>query len=149
MGFVYKRYLGRLRLLRSSDVEENPGSRVSRRSCCIVFGNIPSRHKNLSDLSFIVRGGDLLFLPGATFPSLRFQVLKDRCNCSGERLIGFKGWLYTCVTAFRRIDSAVMSEEVAKSKLSGFIVAVMIFMSSAYSGIQIYRKIFDFIDCYS
>ena len=33
MGILYKRYCGRLRLLRSTDVEENPGSGNSCRPC--------------------------------------------------------------------------------------------------------------------
>ena len=36
MSILYKRYFGRLRLLKSSDVEENPGPRASRQSCRIV-----------------------------------------------------------------------------------------------------------------
>ena len=53
MGILYKLYLGRLRLLRSSDGKENPGSRTSRRSCRVVHANIPSLHKNLSNLSLL------------------------------------------------------------------------------------------------
>ena len=63
--------------------------------------------------------------------------------------MGFKCWLYTCVMAFRRIDGAVMSVDVVKLYLSGFLVAVMIFMSSAYTENQIYRiKIFQFVEGY-
>ena len=61
MGILYKRYFGRLRLLRSSDVEENPGPRVSRRSYRVVYANIRGLHKNLSDLALIARGGGVFF----------------------------------------------------------------------------------------
>ena len=48
-------YLG---LLRSSDVEENPGPRASHRSYRVVYANIRSLHRNLSIffLSLIARG---------------------------------------------------------------------------------------------
>ena len=77
MSILYKRYFDRLRLLRSSDVEENPGLRALRRSCCVVYVNVQGPHMNLSDLSLMARGGDaffesLLSLPDATFPSLWF-----------------------------------------------------------------------------
>ena len=61
MGILHKRYFGCLRLLSSSDVEENTGSRALRRSCRVVYANIRGLHKNLSDLSFIARGGDVFF----------------------------------------------------------------------------------------
>ena len=38
------------------------------------------------------------------------QLLRGEVN-----RIGFEGWLYTCVMAFRRIDSVVMSVNVVKS----------------------------------
>ena len=53
MSTLYKRCFGRLRLLRSSDVEENNGQRASRRSCLFFF------------FFFVMRP---LSLPGATFP---------------------------------------------------------------------------------
>ena len=93
MDILCKRYFGRLRLLKSSDVEENSGPRASRRSCRVVYANIMSLRKKLSELLFISRGGGvvfvlrLYFLPGATFPSLWFRVLLDRCSCLGVRLI--------------------------------------------------------------
>ena len=76
MGILYKHDFGHLRILRSSDVKENPGPKASRRSCCVVYANIRGLHKNLSDLSLIARGGDVVFglrllsLPSVTFPSL-------------------------------------------------------------------------------
>ena len=62
MGILYKRYFDHLRLLRSSNVEENPEPRVSRRSCCVEYANIRNLHGNLSDLSHIAKGGDVFFL---------------------------------------------------------------------------------------
>ena len=61
MGIRYNRYFGRLRLLRFSDVGENPRPRASRRSCHVVYVNIQSLSKNLSDLSLIDRGGEVFF----------------------------------------------------------------------------------------
>ena len=63
-----------------------------------VVACIRGLHKNLSDLSLMARGGDMLFqkhlsLPGATFSSL---------------------W-HTCMMAFWRIDSVVMSLDIVKS----------------------------------
>ena len=102
MGIQYKRYHSRLRLLRSLNVEENPGQRVSRRSCRVLYANIRVLHKYLSNLSLSATGGYVFFFslrllsfPGATFLSLWFQVLVDRCSYSGVRLIGFESWLYT------------------------------------------------------
>ena len=43
-------------------------------------------------------------------------------------LVGFEGWLHTCVKAFRHIDSAGMSADVS---LSGFVVAVIISMAQS------------------
>ena len=60
MGILYKNYYGRLRLLRSSDVEKNSVPWASRKSC-VVYANIKGLHKNLSDLSLIARGGDVRF----------------------------------------------------------------------------------------
>ena len=87
MGILYKRYFGLLRLLMSSDVEENSGTRASRRSFRAVYAKIRGLHKNLSDISLMVRGGNVVFvlrhlsLPGATFPSLWFRLLADQCSC--------------------------------------------------------------------
>ena len=47
--------------------------------------------------------------------------------------------MYTYVMAFWRIDSVVISVDVVKSWLSGFVVAVIIFMCVVYTGIQIYQ----------
>ena len=66
------------------------------------------------------------------------SVLVER-SCSKARLIGSEGWLYACVMDFRHIDSAVMSVDIVKGCLSGFVVTVIIFMCSACTGIQIYR----------
>ena len=40
MGILNEYYFGRLRILRSFDVEENPGSKASRMSCRVVYSNI-------------------------------------------------------------------------------------------------------------
>ena len=61
MGILHKLYFSRLRLFRSSDVEENSRPRASRKSCCVVYANIRGLHKKLSDLSLIARGGYVLF----------------------------------------------------------------------------------------
>ena len=61
MGILYKRYLGHLRLLRSSGGKENPGSGILHRSCRVVYANILCLYKNLSDLSLIFRGGDVVY----------------------------------------------------------------------------------------
>ena len=61
MGILYKRYIGCLRLLKSSDVGENPGPRASRRSCRVVYVNIWGLRRNLSDLSQITRDRDMAF----------------------------------------------------------------------------------------
>ena len=55
MGILYKLYFGRLRLLRSSDLKENPGPKVSRKSCRVVYANIWGLHKNLSELPLITK----------------------------------------------------------------------------------------------
>ena len=66
----------------------------------------------------------------------------NRCSYASLRLICFEGWLYIYVMAFCHMDSEVMSVDVVKSQLLGFIVAVIIFMCSAGTGIQISRIIF-------
>ena len=50
MGIQYKHYFGCMKQLRSSDVEKNQGPRTSRRSFRVVYANIRSFPKNLSDL---------------------------------------------------------------------------------------------------
>ena len=75
MDILYKRYFGRLRLLRSSDVEENPGLRDSRRSCCVCHTKIRSLHKNLSNLSLMV---EFVF-----FFALRFLSFPGRAYGAG------------------------------------------------------------------
>ena len=75
------------------DVEENSRLKAPCRSCRVVYANIRDLHGNLSDLSFIARGGDggfvlrLLSLPGAAFSTLCFVILADRCRLLGVRLI--------------------------------------------------------------
>ena len=61
MGIKYKHCFGSLRLLKPSNVEENLGPRASPRSGRVVYANIRSLHKNLSDLSLTARGGDMVF----------------------------------------------------------------------------------------
>ena len=63
------------------------------------------------------------------------RVLRGELN-------GFESWLYTCLMTFRHIDRAVMSVFVAKSELSGFVVAFINVMCSACTGNQIYRIFF-------
>ena len=101
-------------------MKENPGPKASR-ILCRLCPNIRGLYRNLSDFLllsevemwfFVSR---LLSSPGATFPSVWFQVFVDRCSCSGVRLIGCKGWLHTCVVSFQHTDSAVMSVDVVKS----------------------------------
>ena len=87
-------------------MDENPEPRASCRSCRVVFAIIRGLHKNLSGLYLIARGGDvflysgLLSLPNATFSSLWFQGMSDRCRCSGVRLISLECWLNTCAMFF-------------------------------------------------
>ena len=45
VGILYKRYVGHLRLLTSSDVEENLEPRASRRSCRVIYTLIRGLHK--------------------------------------------------------------------------------------------------------
>ena len=120
MDILHKRYFGRLIVMRSSDVEENLGPRASHRPCSVVYVNIRACIRicqicllgsKVKMWFFVLK---LLSLPGATFSSLRFRVLADRCSCSGARLICFGGWLYTCIMAFWRTDSAVISVDVVK-----------------------------------
>ena len=59
MDILYKFYVGRLRLLRFSDVKENHGPRSSRRSSSVVYTNVCGLHKNFSDLSLIASCGDV------------------------------------------------------------------------------------------
>ena len=71
MSILSKRYFGRLRLLKSSDVEENPGPIASRWSCRVVYANIRDLHRNLSDLSLMARGRDVVFCPETLVSSRR------------------------------------------------------------------------------
>ena len=87
MCILYKVYFVRLRLLRSSDVEENSRPRSACSSCRVVFTkkvytNIRGLHENLSDLSLIVSEMEMWFsvlrlltLSGAKSPSSWFRVL--------------------------------------------------------------------------
>ena len=61
MCMLYQRLFDLLRLLRSSDVEENLRSRTSLKSSRVVYANICILHKNLSGLSIIARGGVVFF----------------------------------------------------------------------------------------
>ena len=71
MGILYKHYFGSARLLRLSNVEENPGPRASRRSCRVVYVNIRGLHRNLSALSLTARGGDMVFCSVTLVSSMR------------------------------------------------------------------------------
>ena len=80
MSILFKLYFNRLKLLRSLDAEENPGQRVSCRSCIVVNASIRIRQicllmAEVEICFFILRHN--LSLPGATFLSLCFQVLVD------------------------------------------------------------------------
>ena len=49
MSFLYKLPSGRIRLLKTVDVEKNLRPIASRRSCCDAYGSIWCLHKNLPD----------------------------------------------------------------------------------------------------
>ena len=85
--------------------------------CCVR--QYPGQDKNLSDLSLITRGGDVVFCSEMLVSSKR-HISELMVPGFGRpiqlvRLIDFEGWLYTCVKAFRHIDSEVMSAVVVKS----------------------------------
>ena len=61
MDVLYKRYVIRLRLLRSSDDEKYPEPRASRTSCHVVYANIRDLHKKFSDLFLAARGVKIFF----------------------------------------------------------------------------------------
>ena len=61
MSILCKSCFGRLRQLRSADVEQIPGPRDSRRSCRVAFAIIRGLHKNLLDLSLMTRSRDVFF----------------------------------------------------------------------------------------
>ena len=69
MGILYNLYFGRLRLLRSPDVE-NPGLMISRRYLLVVYANI--RGLNLS-ISLIARGRDVVFVRRISLPGVSFS----------------------------------------------------------------------------
>ena len=104
MGTLYKRYFGRLWLLKPLDVEETPEPRASFRSYRVVYANIRRLHKNLSDLSLIARGGDVVIC-SETLVSSRHHISELTVlgfgrllqlflvDCCRGRLIGLEGWL--------------------------------------------------------
>ena len=90
MGNLYKRYFYRLRLLRSSDVEKNPGPRASRRSCLVVFANIRSLHRNWSDLSLIATGGAVV-LCSEIIVSSKHHISEFMVPCFGRPMQLLRG----------------------------------------------------------
>ena len=113
-----------------------------------MYANIRGLRNNLSDLSLIARGSDasfsvprLLSLLGATFQSVRLQVLANRCSCLGVTLIDFECWLYACVMAFWHIDSAVTSMDIVKSQLSEFVVCHNFYVVGVYRNPDVSDKI--------
>ena len=77
-GILCKHYFGCLRLLRSSDVVENPGPSAARMSCRVVYANIRGLYKNSLDLSLVSRDVFFLFRDSCLFYVLHFRV-----HCSG------------------------------------------------------------------
>ena len=73
-GNCVQTLFGRLRLFRSSDLEENPGPRPSRRSCLVVYANTRGLHKNLTDWSIIARDEDVLYFCSETLVSSKLMI---------------------------------------------------------------------------
>ena len=69
-------------------MEDNPGPRASRMSCCVVYATIRGLLKNVPDLSLIARGRDVMFCSENLISSrchiseLMVPGLADRCSCS-------------------------------------------------------------------
>ena len=117
MGILYKRF-GHLRLLRSSNVEEYPGQKSSRRSCRVVYANIGGQHKNLSDLSLNSRGGYVVICSEILVSSRR-HITKHMVLGFGRPMQLTQGWgwsgskgLYMALIAFRHIGCEIMSVDV-------------------------------------
>ena len=53
-------------------MEEILGPRTSRRLCRVVYANICGLHRNLSDLSLITRGGNVVFCSETLVCSRRY-----------------------------------------------------------------------------
>ena len=62
--------------MRSSDAEDNPGPKTSRRSCRIVYANIRGLHRDLLHLSLIGRIGDVFFFCSEILASCRRYMSK-------------------------------------------------------------------------
>ena len=90
MGILYNRYFGRMRLFKTSNVEDNPGPRASRRSCRVVYANIRGLHKNLSYLSLIARGEDVVFCSETLVSSRRhiFELMIPGLGSPMQQLRG-------------------------------------------------------------
>ena len=77
MGILYKRYFGRLRLLRSSDVDENPGSpRASRRSCRIEYANIHDLYKRIYQICLLLLEVEVCFFCSDALVSSRRHIFE-------------------------------------------------------------------------
>ena len=90
MSILYTPYFGRLKLLRSSDVEENPEPKASRRSYCAVYANIWSMDKNLSDYTLMARGGGVISCSEALLSS-RSHNSKLMVPGFGRPMLLFRG----------------------------------------------------------
>ena len=83
MGVLYKRYVDLLRLLKSSDVEEltqHDTTAYTQVVSCYVR-QYPEPAKNLSDLSLIARGRDVVFCSEV--------LISSRCHISELMVPGF------------------------------------------------------------
>ena len=77
---------------------ENPGS------CRVVYANMRGLHKNLSNLSLNASGANVTLCFEALVSSKR-HISELMISGFQGWLIGFEGWQYTCMIAFRHIDS--------------------------------------------
>ena len=110
-----------------------------------MYANVRGLHKNLSDLSLIHRGGDVIFSSETLVCSRGY--ISDLMVLGFDRpmqlLTGevdrFRGLAVYVRDGFWHIDSVVISVDVVTSQVSGFVVAVIIFMCSACTRIKIYR----------
>ena len=155
MGILYRLYFGRQRLLRSSDVEENPGQRISHRSCRFAYANIRGLHKNVSDLSLTARGRDVVFYC-KTLVSTRSHISEINMPGFGRPMQLPKGE----VDMFRGLAVYVPDGFSAYRQCSyecGCYEVIVVgicsnshnFYALACTGILIYRvKFFTFVDDY-
>ena len=89
-------------------------------SCC-VLANFRGSHRNLSDVSFTARGGQLIF--SETLVSSRRHISEFMFSGFDKPMQLLKGeidrfrglTLYTYVMTFRPVDSTIMRVGVVKS----------------------------------